>query len=444
MSELNKQDNVLTGELKMKKVAVSLLCLFVFGTFALAQSDIIIRPRIVPSPSPSRTITTGQTDSSTQNSNKRPPVINGNSGQSSDIKDNRTTSPHPVLTDGNSKGLTKAPPQNEQPVTEEEEDGEIIKVETNLVTLPVSVLDRDGRFISGLEQGDFQIFDNGVQQKVEYFQSVESPFTVILLIDVSPSTQYHIEEIHEAAIGFVNQLRPEDKVMVISFDENVHVLSPVTNDRKILEEAILQAEFGGGTSLFEAVDFVINRELKQIEGRKAVVLFTDGVDTTSYRASYLTTVRDAEETDALIYPIRYDTYLPPPQQPQQQQTQPQPQQQQQQGEGSNSRTSVTIGGRNVLLGPATREEYETGRRYLEELARNSGGRTLEALNNLSGAFSNIAEELRRQYSIGYYPEKTGQKGERRQIRVRVMRQNVVVRTKSGYVVGAENKNLKGK
>jgi VWFA-related protein len=81
---------------------------------------------------------------------------------------------------------------------------------------------------------------------------------------------------------------------------------------------------------------------------------------------------------------------------------------------------------------------------LEELARNSGGRTLEALNNLSGAFSNIAEELRRQYSIGYYPEKTGQKGERRQIRVRVMRQNVVVRTKSGYVVGAENKNLKGK
>jgi VWFA-related protein len=442
VSELNKQDNVLTGELKMKKVAASLLCLFVFGTFALAQSDIIIRPRIVPSPSPSRTITTGQTDSSTQNSNKRPPVINGNSGQSSDIKDNRTTSPHPVLTDGNSKRLTKAPPQNEQSVTEEE-DGEIIKVETNLVTLPVSVLDRDGRFISGLEQGDFQILDNGVQQKVEYFQSVESPFTVILLIDVSPSTQYHIDEIHEAAIGFVNQLRPKDKVMVISFDENVHVLSPVTNDRKVLEEAILQAEFGGGTSLFEAVDFVINRELKQIEGRKAVVLFTDGVDTTSYRASYQTTVRDAEETDALIYPIRYDTYQPPPQQTQQQQTQTQPQQQQQ-GGGSNSRTSVTIGGRNVLLGPATREEYEIGRRYLEELARNSGGRTLEALNNLSGAFSNIAEELRRQYSIGYYPEKTGQKGERRQIRVRVMRQNVVVRTKSGYVVGAENKNLKGK
>jgi VWFA-related protein len=435
VSELNKQDNVLTGELKMKKLAASLLCLFIFGTFALAQSNTITRPRIVPSPSPSRTIATGQSDSSTRNSNKLPPVINGNSGQSSDIKD---------------KGTTEASPQNKQPVTEEEDD-EIIKVETNLVTLPVSVLDRDGRFISSLEQRDFQIFDNGVQQKVEYFQSVESPFTVILLIDVSPSTQYFIEEIQDAAISFVNQLRPEDKVMVVSFDENVHVLSPVTNDRKVLEDAILQTEFGGGTSLFEAVDFVINRELKQIKGRKAVVLFTDGVDTTSHKASYQTTIRDAEETDALIYPIRYDTYKPPqPQQTQSQQTQPQqqPQQQQppqqQQGGGSNSRTSVIIGGRNVLLGPATREEYETGRRYLEELARNSGGRILEAFNNLSGAFSNISEELRRQYSIGYYPEKTGQKGERRQIRVRVMRQNVVVRTKSGYVVGAENKNPKGK
>ena len=421
----------------MKKVAASLLFLFVLGTFALAQSDKITRPRIVPSPSLSRTIATGQTDSSTQNSNKRPPVINGNSGQSSGNKDNRTTSPPPVLIDGNSKSRTTHSTQNEQPVTEEEEDSEIIKVETNLVMLPVSVLDRDGRFISNLEQQDFQIFDNGVQQKIEYFQSVESPFTIILLIDVSPSTQYHIDEIQDAAIGFINQLRPEDKVMVVSFDENVHVLSPITNDRKVLEEAIYQTDFGGGTSLFEAVDFVINRELKQIEGRKAVVLFTDGVDTTSYRASYQTTVHDAQETDALIYPIRYDTYRPP--QPQQTQ-----QEQQQQGVGGSSRTSVTIGGRNVLLGPASREEHEAGKRYLEELARNSGGRTVEALNNLSGAFSNIANELRRQYSIGYYPEKIGQKGERRQIRVRVMRQNVVVRTKSGYIVGAENKNLNGK
>jgi hypothetical protein len=96
--------------------------------------------------------------------------------------------------------------------------------------------------------------------------------------------------------------------MVIAFDERVKVLSPPTNNRTMLQRAIRQAEFGDGTSLYEAVDHVINRELRKIEGRKAVVLFTDGVDTTSRRANYQTTVRAAEEIDALFYPIRYDTF----------------------------------------------------------------------------------------------------------------------------------------
>jgi Mg-chelatase subunit ChlD len=154
----------------------------------------------------------------------------------------------------------------------------------------VSVLDRDGRFITGLQKGDFQIFENGVEQKIEEFATVQQPFTVILLIDVSPSTAFKIDEIHDAAISFVDQLRAEDKVMVIAFDERVRVLSQVTNNRTALRNAIRRAEFGDGTSLYEAVDHVINRELQRIEGRKAVVLFTDGVDTTSRRANYQSTV----------------------------------------------------------------------------------------------------------------------------------------------------------
>ena len=173
--------------------------------------------------------------------------------------------------------------------------------------MPVSVLDRDGRFISGLQQKDFKIFENGVEQQVDYFQSVEQPFTVVLLIDVSPSTRYRIEEIHQSAISFVEQLRPNDRVMVISFDEEVHVLSPPTNDRNQLRRAIQTSAFGDGTSLYEAVDQALNREMKRIQGRKAIVLFTDGVDTTSRNASMESTLRDVEETDVLIYPIRYNT-----------------------------------------------------------------------------------------------------------------------------------------
>jgi Ca-activated chloride channel homolog len=331
-----------------------------------------------------------------------------------------------------------------------EADDEVIKVETNLVTMPVSVLDRDGRFISGLQQKDFQIFENGVQQKVEYFQSVEQPFTVILLIDVSPSTQFQITEIQDAAIAFVNQLRRDDKVQIISFDERVHILSPVTTDRRVLRNAILETEFGDGTSLYEAVDFVINRQLQQIQGRKAVVLFTDGVDTTSRRSNYQTSIREAEEAEALIYPIRYDTQsdmnggwggwgngggggYP-----------------QRRRRGSWGRIlGGVLGGGNTQGGGggggagSTYPEYETGRRYLEDLARNSGGRSFEAGNDLTVAFSGIAEELRRQYSIGYYPETVGNVGDRKQIRVRVMRPNLVVRAKTSYIVGASEK-LAGK
>src|SRR6185436_4149798 len=133
---------------------------------------------------------------------------------------------------------------------------------------------------------DFKIFEDGVEQKLDYFQSVEQPFTVIMLIDVSPSTQFKIEEIQNAAITFVDQLRPADRVMVIAFDENVHILSPATNNRNQLRNAIRQAAFGEGTSLYEAVSYVIDNQLRQIQGRKAVVLFTDGVDTTSRRANY--------------------------------------------------------------------------------------------------------------------------------------------------------------
>lgn len=355
----------------------------------------------------------------------------------------------PVLQGGRT---TPQPTSTPEPEAVVEDDNEVIKVETNLVTMPVSVLDRDGRFIAGLQQRDFQIFENGVAQKVEYFQSVEQPFTVILMIDVSPSTKFKIEEIQDAAIAFVNQLRRDDRVQVISFDEKVHILSQVTNDRRQLQSAIRSANFGDGTSLYEAVDFVIDRQLKQIKGRKAVVLFTDGVDTTSRRANYQSTVRGAEEAEALIYPIRYDTQsdmnggwgggggggqtrIP-----------------RTGGGGWGAILGTILSGGNVRIGGgggggrsgSSSQEYETGRRYLEELARTSGGRNFEARNDLSAAFTGIAEELRRQYSIGYYPEAAGKIGDRKQIRIRVMRPNVVVRAKTSYIVGSGSQNLAGK
>ena len=410
----------------MKKIVIAFVCFFVLSVSVLAQAGRSTRPRVAaPSPLP----TTDSNDSVNQNSTRRAPVLTG---------DNRTAKPSPTVTPGAAEEIG-------------EDDGEIIRVETSLVTFPVSVLDRNGRFISGLQKQDFQIFENGVEQKIDSFASVEQPFTVILMIDVSPSTNFRIEEIQDAAIAFVNQLRRDDKVIVISFDEKVRVLSQPTNNRAVLRDAILRSQFGDGTSLYDAVDFVLADQLRRIQGRKAVVLFTDGVDTTSRRADYQSTVRDTEEVDALFYPIRFDTYssmndngngnsYPLPRR-------------RSGNTGLGGIIGIILGGGNVQIGGgggrggnagSSRAEYETGRRYLEDLARNSGGRNFEANNDLNAAFTGIAEELRRQYSIGYYPEIAGQKGERKQIRVRVKRPNLVVRAKNSYIVGENGKNIAGK
>ena len=200
------------------------------------------------------------------------------------------------------------PPAKPKTTPVPSKDDEIIKVSTDLVTTPVSLLDRNGSFIPGLTKKDFSIFENGIKQNITYVQSEEQPFTVILMIDISPSTKYKMDEIHYAAITFVNQLRPSDKVLVVAFDQRMHVLTDgPTADKPSIYAAIYKATFGSGTSLYEAVNFVTGLDLVKFAGRKAVVLFTDGVDTTSRDASFESTIAGIQEIDALVYPIRYDT-----------------------------------------------------------------------------------------------------------------------------------------
>jgi len=341
--------------------------------------------------------------------------------------------------------------------------GDIVRVDTTLVSIPVSVMDRDGKYIPDLTKENFRVWEDGVEQRVAYFASTEKPFTVALVIDTSASTRFKLEEIQDAAIAFVNQLRPDDRVMVVSFDDKIHVWTQPTNDRAAMRNAILRTRIGSGTKLYDAVDQVIHHELSRIEGRKAIVLFTDGVDTTSKHASYESTVRDAEEFDALIYTVEYNTYsdmgggwpgsggsrrggggggYPG-------------------GNGGGSGSVFDIlgailgggngggsyprgggggrrgGGGNWPGGGGSgnsREEYERADQYLHDLARVSGARLYDAeQQNLDYAFRSVAEELRRQYSLGYYPKNAPRAGERRTVKVRVNRPELVVRTRDSYV-----------
>lgn len=329
---------------------------------------------------------------------------------------------------GNANPLPTPPPSPAAQKALKKVDDEVIVVDTNLVTTPVSVMDRNGRFIPGLRKKDFKIFEDGVPQEITYFQSEETPFTVILMIDTSPSTKYKIDEIHFAALTFVNQLRPADQVMVVAFDQRTKLLCEPTNDKKTLYSAIYKANFGSGTSLYDAVDAIAELDMVNTPGRKAVVLFTDGVDTTSRRASYQSTIAAVEEIDALFYPIRYNT------------------QEQMNAQGAQIAALPNMpniqfpAGIAIRMRGSSEAEYARGKTYLEALAANSGGRIFEAdsLTNLESSFAGVAEELRRRYSVGYYANTDRVPGERKSIKIQVARPGSVVRSKTSYVVKEKN------
>ena len=351
-----------------------------------------------------------------------------------DYSESAPSAPHSAWAKPRSKNRSKdndkaekaaAPAPSAAPAAAGEED--VVKVDTAVVTVPVSVYDRNGLYISNLRRSDFKIFENGEEQEIAFFGTSDNPFTVVLLIDVSPSTSYKIEEIQQAAMAFVDKLKPADNVMVIEFDSNVSVLTELTNDRQKIYKAIQRTGFGGGTSLYEAVEFSLRKRLDKIEGRKAVVLFTDGVDTSSRGATFESTLGIAEESDSLVFPIYYNTFLA----------------NMGIGTGGVMSTPPTLGIPRSQQPPGSRsEDYTRGRAYLTELAALTGGKVFRAESTpggLNAAFEAIAEELSRQYSVGYFPTSEGEPGERKQIKVRVNRANLIVRSRDSYIVGANEK-----
>jgi Ca-activated chloride channel homolog len=328
---------------------------------------------------------------------------------------------------------TADPPRSDEGTSEskiipggETVEGDVIRVDTSLVTVPVSVVDRYGKYVPILRRENFKIFEDGVEQKIAYFATTDQPFTVVLLIDTSGSTQFRLEDIQEAAITFVDKLKPVDRVMVMSFDDRIDVLCKPTSDRELITKAIRRTRTGGGTRLYDAVDAIFTKQLKTISGRKAVVLFTDGVDTSSYRASYDSTIRLAEESDASIYSVDYDTS----------------------GTSSVFGQGLPLPGRRgtvlgiPLPGPggtgipgSSRGEYRRANAYLHALSDQTGGRFYSGDSSfgISQAFAWIAEELGRQYSLGYYPKKVGQDGQRRQIKVRASEPELIVKARDSYI-----------
>lgn len=395
----------------------------------------------------------------------------------SDGKKNEQPRPAETKTEA-TKPAEETEAQSNNDTEEEVDDGEAVTVETNLVTLPVIVSDRGGRYVPDLKAEEFNVSEDGAEQKVSFFATVSEPFHVVLLIDTSASTTAEkMRQVQEAAVTFVNNLQTDDRVKVISFDDDVRVLCDFTGDRAALASAIRATRPGKGTRLYDAFDLAY-RSLRRVKGRKAVVMLTDGVDWHSDAHTYDDNRRALEESDVVVYPVRFDTRA---------ETEQLAREQSQGGQSVDLGTVLggkvpgLPGGGTIKVNPRGRRTTDprdtgdpsrdagrgggpsgtdtfptTSRRpedpgeesirslmeriykladaYLDEIANTSGGRLIRADNNmmLPRAFQQIAEELRTQYSLGYYPTNAQRSGKYRKIRVRTTRKDMAVRTRPGY------------
>ena len=188
----------------------------------------------------------------------------------------------------------------------EPDEMETLKTETDLVTVPLIATDRNGLYITDLRQEEFTISEDGVPQQIAFFGKVAAPFHVVLMLDTSSSTKDHLRLIQNAAFTFVQQLQPVDRVKIISFDDKVTDLNEFTSDREVLRTAINSTRSGEGTKVYDAIELAMNT-LRKIRGRRAIVMFSDGMDWYSDKATFEGTVRYLDEEGVVIYPIRYDT-----------------------------------------------------------------------------------------------------------------------------------------
>ena len=309
----------------------------------------------------------------------------------------------PTLRDEVKASTTRqSSPQATTATQQRQNQDDVIRVDTNLITIPATVMDRDGRYITDLRKEDFQIYEDGIEQEVAWVAPVEQPFTILFLLDTSGSMGYRLQDLAAAANAFVRQLRLNDRLISATFNDTVQVQWEATAVKEVLDSKRFRLRGGGNTLLYDAVDYALKR-MKKVEGRKAIVLFSDGYGSGVF-ASEKSTLRKAEEQDALIYTVQFDTA---PKEPP----------------------------RNVNK-KYFYDAVERADRYMRDLAQRTGGRPyqVDTLSDLGQAFGLIADELRRQYSLGYYPKKPLETGQRHEIKVRVRLPNLVVRARDSYVV----------
>jgi VWFA-related protein len=343
-------------------------------------------------------------------------------------------------------GLWPVAAQEKQDKEKQDKKDEIgtIRIDTDLVSIDVIVTDSKGnRSSTELKASDFLVLEDGVRQRIDRFSATETPFNLVLLLDTSGSARAEIELMRRAARRFLDELRPQDRIAIVQFNREVEMLEELTSDRMKIEKALLSLKPGAATSFYDAMKLTVDEVFKQVEGRKAIVALTDGVDSFGF-TTYKQIIPEIESSNILTYFLELDT---------EEFTQAgmlrdcvenahfefSPKQLKKYLAEYGDDVVGTENQSHCMLSRMERMQinrrlYETSRRELREMATKSGGRVypVKSLQELEPAYSQIAAELRTQYTIAYYPTNEKHDGKWRTLKVRLNRPGFVARTRTGY------------
>jgi VWFA-related protein len=294
----------------------------------------------------------------------------------------------------------------ETPIVDEED---IIRVDTNLVSLNVSVFSSKlASFDAMLEKNDFKVFENGHEESIAYFATTDVPFDLVLLIDLSGSTSDKRDLIRKSTQRFIAAARPADRLAIVTFADTTEVVCPLTADRAKLTASAGQIQGWGGTRLWDALQFTLDQVVgsRTLERRRAIVIMSDGVDnalsggTSGSEISFAELLETVRKSDELIIPIYLDT------------------------ESDHDYTSSF-----------TQRIYENARKTMALLARESGGLYYQArkIEDLNGVYDQVINDLGKIYSLGYKPTNEKRDGSWRRVQIQIPnRPDLNARSRPGY------------
>ncbi len=299
-----------------------------------------------------------------------------------------------------------------------------IQIESALVSVPVIVTDSQGKFVPGLDAGAFTLYQDGIRTPFSLFLTSQDPIRIALLLDTSKSTTTVLSKIRKAAKRFLLQMRSHDQAMVVSFDSDIRVLCPLSADREELEEGIQSAKAGGtATKMRDALVEIAQNRFRSISGRKAMVLLTDGQDHGSGIST--TDLFDAvAASSTLIYTVYYRV---------------DPRDLAKELFGVKTRSAPSGARRGKSPPAALDEDEEQAARYLQQLSELSAGRFYRSTAaDFDAIFRQISEELRAQYLIGFYPDKTKLDGIVHSLDVQVDSPGATIRSRRNYRAARES------